>query len=132
MSEIKNTFFDREPAAITTIVSRKDNLSYEILLTSYVEDNKEKHQEILFNFFNACHMTKSDNNKIGTFAKENIMNIYSGKEPCAILTVSDKGNHPIYKMFLVSHAKSSDAIYKHQERFSMAASIVERYTDSIK
>ena len=121
-------FFEKEPVAMATIISRKNNISYEILLVSYIEHNKEMHQDLLFNFYNACHMTKSDNNHI-TFANKDIMTVYSGKEPCGIVTATDKENNPIYKMYLVSHAKKDSAIYKHQERFGIAHYIVSGITD---
>lgn len=116
-------FFEKEPVAMATIISRKNNISYEILLVSYIEHNKEKHQDLLFNFYNACHMAKSDNNHI-TFTNKDVMTVYSGKEPCGIFTATDKENNPIYKMYLVSHAKTDSAIYKHQVRFGMAHYIV--------
>lgn len=123
------TFIEKEPAAIATIVSRKNNLSYEILLISYVEDDEEKHQDLLFYFENACYMAKSDNNKLGTFAYKNVMSVYSGKEPCAIITMTDSKDIPLYKMILVSHAKNAYAIEKHQERFGMTSFITSRFSD---
>ncbi len=121
-------FFEKEPVAMATIISRKNNISYEILLVSYIEHNKEMHQDLLFNFYNACHMTKSDNNHI-TFTNKDVMTVYGGKEPCGIVTATDKENNPISKMYLVSHAKTDSAINKHQERFSMAHYIVSGFTD---
>lgn len=124
-----NNFFEKEPAAIATIVSRKDNLSYEILLISYVEDNEEMHQHLLYYFANACYMAKSDNNKLGTFAYKDVMSVYSGKEPCAIITMTDSTENPLYKMILVSHAKNAYAIEKHQERFEMTSFITSGFSD---
>ena len=124
-----NTFFDKEPAAIATIVSRKNNIAYEILLISYVEDNKDKHNRLLFYFYNACHMTKSDNNKIGTLTNKDIMSIYSGKGPSGAITVSDKKGNPLYKMILVSHSKNESAIIKHQERFGMTSYITSSFSN---
>ncbi len=123
-----NTFFDKEPAAIATIVSRKDNLSYEILLISYVEDDEEKHQRLLFYFYNACHMTKSDSNKIGVLTNKEVMSIYSGNKSCGEIAVSDNKGNPLYKMILVSHAKNESAIEKHQERFGMASYITSSFS----
>lgn len=124
-----NNFFEKEPAAIATIVSRKNNIVYEILLISYIEDNKEMHQDLLFYFENACYMAKSDNNKLGAFDYKDVMSAYSGKEPCAIITMSDSKDIPLYKMILVSHAKNAYAIEKHQERFGMTSFITSRFSD---
>ena len=121
-------FFEKEPVAMATIISGKNNISYEILLVSYIEHNKEMHQDLLFNFYNACHMTKSNNNHI-TFTNKDVMTVYSGKEPCGIVAATDKENNPIYKMYLVSHAKTDSAIYKHQERFGIAHYIVSGFID---
>lgn len=121
-----NTFMDKEPIGISSITSRKGNLVYELLLTSYLNDDSNE-QRLMYNFFMSSTSAMSDNNKI-KMANKNVMDLYSGKEPSAELLVSDKDGKPLYKMSLVSHAKNTSLYEGHLRRFEESCYIVESFS----
>lgn len=121
-----NTFMDKEPIAISSITSRKGNLVYELLLTSYLNDESNE-QYLMYNFFISSTCAMSENNKI-KMATKNVMDLYSDKEPSAEMTVSDKDGKPLYKMSLVSHAKNNSLYEGHLRRFEESCYIVKSHT----
>lgn len=120
------TFIEKEPSAIATVVSRKGNLCYEVLLISYFENDSNEHQKLLFNFFNSCTAAMSNNTKMKSLTNKDVTALYSEKDPSAITTVCDKENNPLYKMILVSHAKNDKAYEGHLNRFAESCFVIEK------